>query len=706
MTIESGTSLAHYEVSSPLGKGGMGEVFRARDTKLGREVAIKILPEEFTKDAERLARFDREAKLLASLNHPHVAAIHGLEEVGGRKFLVMELAHGETLADRIRRGPIPVDEAIAIAKPIAQALEAAHDRGIIHRDLKPGNVMVDQDGVVKVLDFGLAKALDVDEDSTDVTNSPTMVRVASHTGVILGTAAYMSPEQAKGKRVDRRADIWAFGVVLFEMLTGDRIFGGETVSDSLARVIMSEPDFSKLPPGTPSHVRTLLERCLVKDPKQRLQAIGEARIALESGPSATVATASTTEALAGSKTRGAAGALPWVIAALLGAALAGVVVLRKPEPKLVWKSTILMKAASQAQYASGRLLYVREQALMAQPFDLKAGKTTGEAIPIAERVAVIGGAELGLFSASQNGVLAYHTGSLENEVKLELRDRTGNVESNLGDAASYQNLAMSADGRSAAVSIADSTSGASDLWIYDVERGIRSRFSFDAADDTAPLFSPDGKWLYFASNRSGVYDIYRKALGGTDQDELVLKSDKDKFPADISPDGRELAFDQRAAKGIDMFVIALEANAKPRPFRVTEFNEAGGRISPDGRWLAYNSLESGEWHTYITSFPEPGRLWQVSTEPAVYPEWRADGGEVYLELIAGGLSAVAIRAEGESLTIGKPEKLFEMQTPGGSGQHYVTYGDGQRFLVVLEARGMTDAHMNLVVNWPEELDRK
>ena len=280
MPIQSGTHLGPYEIISAIGAGGMGEVYRARDPKLGRDVAIKVLPEAFARDAERMARFQREAKVLASLDHPNIASIYGLEDSGGTRALVMQLVEGPTLADRIKAGPIPVDEAVRIAKQIADALEYAHERGIIHRDLKPANVKVTNDDAVKVLDFGLAKALEGDPSSIDISTSPTISRMATMQGVLLGTAAYMSPEQAKAKPVDRRADIWAFGCVLYEMLTGKQTFTGETVTDTLASLIKEEPDWKALPAATPMRVRVLLQRCLQKDPKERLQAIGDARIAL------------------------------------------------------------------------------------------------------------------------------------------------------------------------------------------------------------------------------------------------------------------------------------------------------------------------------------------------------------------------------------------------------------------------------------------
>ncbi len=315
------TTLAHYRIIASLGKGGMGEVWRAEDTRLGRDVALKVLPDEFAQDPDRMARFEREARVLASLNHPNIAHLYGLESavpegrepgagvrdsgIGNRgtgasdlepqtsnlkhqtpgggtavHFLVMELVGGEDLSDRIARGPIPVNEAIPIALQIAEALEAAHEQGIVHRDLKPANIKLAENGTVKVLDFGLAKAWETETGDSRLSLSPTLTRHATTAGVILGTAAYMSPEQARGKKVDRRADIWAFGVVLWEMLTGRKLFDGDTVSDVLASVLKEPPDLEAVPQDTPPPVRRLLARCLDKDPRNRLQWIGDARLEL------------------------------------------------------------------------------------------------------------------------------------------------------------------------------------------------------------------------------------------------------------------------------------------------------------------------------------------------------------------------------------------------------------------------------------------
>ena len=331
MALGAGSRVGSYEVIGLLGTGGMGEVYRARDTKLNRDVAIKVLPAAVAGDAERLARFSREAQVLASLNHPNIAHIHGFEDATGVRALVMELVEGRTLADRIAERPIPVDEALPLASQIAQALEAAHEQGIIHRDLKPANIKVTSDGTVKVLDFGLAKALDpVGAAAANASDSPTLSMQATAAGVILGTAAYMAPEQARGKAVDKRADIWAFGCVLYEMLTGQRAFRGDEVTDIIVAVVSKDPDWDALPREA-AHARPLLVRCLKKDRRQRLQAIGDARILVEELISGSTDEHSRTLTPASSPIRGAPAALG---AIAVGAMLAGLATwaLTRPGP--------------------------------------------------------------------------------------------------------------------------------------------------------------------------------------------------------------------------------------------------------------------------------------------------------------------------------------------------------------------------------------
>ncbi|HSC78148.1 MAG TPA: protein kinase [Candidatus Acidoferrales bacterium] len=326
----TGRTLAHYRVAEKIGAGGMGEVYRAQDTKLGREVAVKVLPEAFARDPDRMARFEREARLLASLNHPNIAAIFGLEESDGLRFLVLELVPGRTLNEHLAADSHTLEEKLGLARQIAEALEAAHEKGIIHRDLKPANVKVTPEGKVKVLDFGLAKAFAGDSGAVDVTQSPTMSDIASRHGVILGTAAYMSPEQARGKPVDKRTDIWAYGCVLFEILSSQMVFRGDTVSDVVAGILRGEPNWEALQSDTPPRVRDLLRRCLQKDPARRLRDIADARFEIEDTLAAPAA--ETAAPHAAPRPSAWQRALPWGAAAVAGLLVGVLVWFLKPGP--------------------------------------------------------------------------------------------------------------------------------------------------------------------------------------------------------------------------------------------------------------------------------------------------------------------------------------------------------------------------------------
>ena len=339
MQVFPQSRLGPYEILARIGAGGMGEVYRARDTNLGRDVAIKVLPEEFARNRDRMARFKREARLLASLNHPNIAAVYGIEGSVSTGALVMELAEGATLADRIASSPMPIADQLPIALQIANAVEYAHEHGVVHRDLKPSNIKISSDDTVKILDFGLAKAMQDETDDTHPENSPTITGVATRAGVLLGTAAYMSPEQAKAKKVDHRADIWAFGCVLYEMIVGKKVFEGETVSDVVAAVIRAEPNWTALPETTPAPIQRLIRRCLQKDVRRRLQAMGEARITIEEVLSGTKEEAEA-PSFGGGKWKSKNGlllhrALPWVLGAttiLIATICAGLLLKSRPTP--------------------------------------------------------------------------------------------------------------------------------------------------------------------------------------------------------------------------------------------------------------------------------------------------------------------------------------------------------------------------------------
>ncbi len=355
MSLLPGARLGTYEIVALIGAGGMGEVYRARDGKLTRDVALKILPTVFARDPERLARFSREANLLATLNHPNIAAIYGFESSDHSPALVLEMVEGPTLADRIERGPIPLEDALPIARQIAEALEAAHAQGIVHRDLKPANIKVRDDGTVKVLDFGLAKAIAVDSSPGVVAASPTITSpAATAMGTIMGTAAYMSPEQARGRAVDKRSDIWAFGAVLYEMLTGRRAFDGEDVSDTLANILKREPDWSALPPGTPPAIERVLRRCLTRDPRFRTHDVADVRIELDERASADAAAAARA-------TGGRAGSLKgfermaWLGVALALAAIAGFALWRGRAPETVTQPVLRFQIPAPDKHSFGAL---------------------------------------------------------------------------------------------------------------------------------------------------------------------------------------------------------------------------------------------------------------------------------------------------------------------------------------------------------------
>jgi len=433
MTLASGTRLGAYEIVSPLGAGGMGEVYRAKDTKLGRDVAIKVLPEEFFEDKDRVARFEREAKSLAALNHPGIAAIYSFEEISGRHLLVMELVEGEDLGQRLVSGPLPLDESLAYAKQIAEALEAAHEKGIVHRDLKPGNVKVTEEGKVKLLDFGLAKAFEGDpskeKSGPGLAESPTLTARATAAGMILGTAAYMSPEQARGKTVDKRTDVWAFGCVLYEMLAGSRAFEGETVSDTLAAVLMKEPEWSVLPEATPAGVRRVLRKCLQRDAKLRLHDIADARLDLEE-----IAAAS------------ASGQLPF------------------EEKTAVPSPAVGRSDGAKRERGSRKFLYLSWA--IAAAFAAATG-----ALALRGRVPQV----------AREGITRF-TAAVPEGMRLLLDDTT--------------NMAISRDGRKLVVSALDERTGTSHLELRRLD-DLQCTKLANSEDASSPFFSPDGESIGF-----------------------------------------------------------------------------------------------------------------------------------------------------------------------------------------------------------------
>jgi serine/threonine protein kinase/Tol biopolymer transport system component len=897
VALALGTRLGPYEILSAIGAGGMGEVYRARDTKLNRDVALKILPDAFALDGDRIARFRREAQVLASLNHPNIAAIHGFEDSGSMHALVLEFVDGPTLADRIAKGPIPLDEALPMAKQIVEALEAAHEQGIIHRDLKPANIKLRDDGTVKVLDFGLAKALEpASAISPAFTASPTITTPAQMTGMgmILGTAAYMSPEQAKGRPADKRSDIWAFGCVLFEMLSGTRAFDGEDVSDTLAFVLTRPPAWDALPWTTPASIRRLLQRSVEKDRKRRLADISDARLDIDEALSAT-ATELSAAVTADQSRAGWRSALPWIAAAALAvmaAGLAFVLFSTKPPAVHVINSSLLppggtefnfaggvglpalapdgsrvvfgaVSAAStdnkiilyvrrldtstaqalpgsedaafpfwspdsrwvafeqrgtlkkidtqggppitlgtlpsgirggtwspagvilvaangaimrmseaggtasvvipvggntypwflpdgrhflyglrqagdiplrvasidepgkpgkvvaqvhsNAMYAQGHLLYLRDRTLMAQPFDPQRVETTGEAVPIAEGISTFQSPSRAAgFTVSATGLLVYTSSPASGNARLVWKDRQGKAVGTLGEANGFvAEPALSPDGKHVAIAVLDTAASTAstltgNIWIVDTDTGIPTRFTFGTSQDRYPVWSRDGSTIYFSSNRNGKTDLYRQAWDRAAQEEVVVSSGGIKIASDISPDGQLLMYsdaDPSNARPPSIWVTPLatartETKAEPRLFLQERSRDGQGVFRPDGHWVAYvATAPEGNPEVYIVPFPGPGGRRQVSSggRGSAGPQWRRDGKELFYETRAGDIVAAEVIDHGGVLEIGKTQKVF-----GGlptNSRAWTVSADGQKVLVAEQPGSEAARPLTLVENW-------
>jgi len=883
LALTPGTRLGVYEIVAQIGEGGMGAVYRATDTNLSRQVAIKVLPDAFAQDTERLARFEREAKTLASLNHPNIAAIYGFEKSGGIHALVMELVEGDDLSQRIARGAIPLDEALPVAKQIAEALEAAHDQGIIHRDLKPANIKVRADGTVKVLDFGLAKAMEpTGVMSPGMSQSPTITTPAmTQAGMILGTAAYMSPEQARGSDADKRADLWALGVVLWEMLTGTRLFDGATVSDTLASVLKTEPEWNVLAPATPAAVRRLLRRCLQKDRKRRLDSAAAARLEIEEAmaPPSTVEGAVTASASAAPR-----GRLTWMTALAVAAVLVAAVLaipavlhlreLPPPSPRevrleintppttapaslaispdgqtivfvatsegqsrlwlrvldsvearplagtngaqnpfwspdsrsvgffadsrlkrididggsvqtlatanrgtggawngssvilftnlgdpifrvsdtggepvavtqlkagqgshfsphflpdgrhfLYWvrgnsavsgvyvselgsaESRRLLDADPGAKYASsGHLLFLRRGTLFAQDFDPVRLELTGNPIPMAEQVSSNG--QGSGVSVSGAGSIAYRTSSANAQRQFVWLDRSGKELSRVGDSVSttLSSPSLSLDGQR--VALYRALDGNTDVWLFETRRGVLSRFTSDVADDTSPVWSPDGDRIVFNSNRKGIHDLYQKSATAGGSEDLLLSTAQGKNATDWSPDGRFVLFHSEDPKrSFDIWALPLDGNRKPFPVVQTNFDEQQAQFSPDGKWIAYQSDESGRVEIYVQPFPGPGNRWPVSTNGGSQVRWRRDGKELFYVALDGRLMAVPIRVamNGGAPEVRTPVTLFAPPLGGAVQQadyrhQYMVSSDGDRFLVATVTE-QANSPITVILNW-------
>ncbi len=627
MVLPAHTHLGPYEILAPLGVGGMGEVYRARDTRLRRDVAVKVLPPSFAADRERLARFEREAHLLASLNNPNIAAIYGLEESDGTRYLVLELVPGETLAERLASGPLPVRETLEVARQIAEALEAAHEKGIIHRDLKPSNVKITPEGKVKVLDFGLAKAFAVEGTSPDISRSPTITAGATRDGVILGTAAYMSPEQARGKPMDKRTDIWSFGSLLYETLTGRRAFSGETVSDTVAAILEHEPDWSLLPRNTPAQIPLLLRRCLQKDLNRRLHDIADARLEIEESLAELSSPSSASAA--------AAGAAP-------------------PTRKSRFSAKVALAMASAA------LIGALAVWLAVRPSELRPAGPTLAAV--ARMTHDPGSSEWPTWSP--DGSLLAFAGNRSGNFEIYARRSEAGQEVNVtNDPAEDFQPAFSPDGnRVAFVSTRSSRSGmikigatfgfefrtyGGDIWVAPALGGRALRL---AQDGNFPVWHPSGRKIAYVSGPEDHRSVLEAALeGGTPK--ALLPSESSSFEIirlQYSPSGRWLSFET-----IDERVLIMPPE--------------GGPPKDLLRGLSHVWESSGKRLFFLARDPLGGtRIRSVGIDE---PSGKVGGSAHTVSLVTGILRDLAISRDGKRLAVSELEGSLNLTrlplTPGG-----------------------------------------
>ncbi|HEV2985213.1 MAG TPA: protein kinase [Vicinamibacterales bacterium] len=893
MTLIPGARLGPYEIMSLLGRGGMGEVYKARDTRLERTVAVKILP---STDPVLKQRFEREARAVSALNHPHICMVHDVGSHDGVDYFVMEYCDGETLRERIDRGTLPVAEVLTIAVQIADALAAAHRAGIVHRDLKPGNIFLTRAGA-KLLDFGLAKSTPggLLSSSTLLTATPSNLTMQ---GTIVGTLQYMAPEQIEGQTADARTDIFAFGAVLYEMLTGKKAFEGRSHASVLGAILERDPPpMLASQPLAPPMLDRVVRTCLAKNPDDRWQnaadlktalvwvgdtgsQLGEparipsaggrsgARLALvvaafavsalvlgfafgragsdrtvsdsrayraslvipehaplsifpagrfalspdgrflafsaadasgadmlwvraldavtvqplagtegasfpfwspdsrviaflsqrklktinaSGGPVATLTDARTLatgtwnrdgtilftpQAASPINRMSALGGTPAPVTTLdassgdsqhwypfflpdgrhflyfaLGSKTTGPIDARAVyagslDPKE--PSKLLVQGGSNAKYADGHLIFLRGRTLMAQAFDPARLELHGEAVTLAEQIQVPGAGETGTagaFSVSDAGVIAYQTGLEVVRSQLAWFDRSGRQMALVGDQADCADVALSPDGRRAVVSLIDPQRGTRDLWIYDVQRGLRTRLTFDPADELSPIWSADSSRIVYGSGRKGGVDMLQQASNGAGSAEALLEGGFGKFPGSASADGRFILYVDGSGtmSRSHLYVLPLTGDRKPFPLVDTPFVETThGQFSPDGRWVAFSSNESGRLDVYVAPFPGPGPHTRLSAAGGGWPRWRADGKEVFYLTPDHMVTAVAVNAHEATFDVGATRPLFVAHlrpTVRLDTFPYAVSPDGQRFLINTFVEDATSTPITLAINW-------
>jgi len=897
--LEPGTRLGPYEIQAPIGAGGMGEVYRARDTRLDRTVAVKILPPQLAGDPSLRERFDREARLISSLNHPHICALFDIGEQNGVAFLVVEHLEGETLAARLEKGRLSLDQALKVAVQLAGALDTAHRAGVVHRDVKPGNVMLTKAGA-KLLDFGLARSEPLLSALPGSSLLPTTPAAVTAQGTILGTLQYMSPEQLDGSEADARSDIFAFGTIVYEMVTGRKAFEGKTQASLIAAIMSADPPpMSTLQPVAPAALDRVIRKCLAKDPDERWQSakdLGDELNWIGRAESTSDASASPMPSRAGVAARSSREKVSWIVAAMLSVALAGAIIAARAgyfapqaETPLLYRSAFilpkgmsmegvapgrrvalspdgrllafvaaagdlptrilwvrktdtgvtqslpgtegannpfwspdsrfigyvaegrlkkveasggpsitvaaealafgaswshdddilyvappgalsrvsasggapvpatsadkgavhsdpaflsdgrhflyqenrfgsgvdaagiyvgsldrqekpkkLLAIASNAIASRGYLLFVRERTLLAQPFDETSLQLSGVPTVIGNDLEVGSLPVSASFSVSAAGALVYRTGATVVRTQLAWFDRSGARLETVSDVADQMTVKLSPDGAHVVVSGLDASKNTRDLWTVDIKRNLRTRFTFDAADEMSPVWSADGRDVFFASRRSGRLDIYKKpASGEGTESEIFTDNQNNLYPSSVSRDGKNLLFftgNAVSSTGNDIWVLPLTGDGKARPLVQTRFNDNYPDISPDGRWVAYTSNESGRYEIYVTPFQGPGGKWQISQGGGTYPRWRGDSAEIFFQTPDGPLMAATVDGRGTAFVVGEVKRLFAPHIrvanfAGSNAQNYDVAPDGQRFLIALTEDASIEPPITLVTNW-------